>query len=67
MIAPLADRDRYGVCAQIANQYWALDQSVKPYDPKVIEDIYFKELSNADGFAERIVVLELSSYLEQYA
>ena len=48
---------------QTANKHWAMGTS-KAFDPKVVEDIY-KELSQDEGVREKIVVLELSSYLEQ--
>lgn len=45
-------------------QYWAGDE-VKPFDPKIIEDIYTKELKPND--LQRMMLLEVSHYLEKYA
>jgi intron-binding protein aquarius len=51
----------------IANMYWAPGQtSLRPFDAKVIEDIFQQELIDAPTVSERVVLLELSSYLENY-
>eukprot|EP00466_Bigelowiella_natans_P014616 jgi/Bigna1/85349/estExt_fgenesh1_pg.C_30315 len=53
----------------LANAYWALGQkSLRPYDAKVVEQIYKTELSGSDlkKINSRAVLLEFSSYLENY-
>ena len=51
----------------IANQYWGPGQTeLKAYDAKVIEDIYETELKDSAIVSARLVLLELSSYLENY-
>jgi len=48
----------------LANQYWA-GPAVKPFDAKIIVDIY-QELANEQDAQAKITVLEASSYLENY-
>ncbi|KAK3865594.1 hypothetical protein Pcinc_028805 [Petrolisthes cinctipes] len=52
----------------LAQQYWSPDtrDSHLPYDPQVIEDVYQSEVRATDFSTRRIVVLELSQYLENY-
>lgn len=53
----------------LAQQYWSPEtkETHQTYDPQVIEDVYKTEVC-ATGFnTRRIVVLELSQYLENYA
>eukprot|EP00954_Amorphochlora_amoebiformis_P029332 1393007-Amorphochlora_amoeboformis.AAC.2 len=53
----------------LANAYWALGKkSLRPYDSKVIEEIYKNELSGEKikAITARAVLLEFSSYLENY-
>jgi hypothetical protein len=56
----------------IANAFWAGGsgpdgtQGLQPYNAQVIEDIYFNELQDTDINSQRIVLLELSAYLEKY-
>lgn len=52
----------------LAQQYWSPDTKEKhlPYDPQVISDIYESEVRATDFSTRRIVVLELSQYLENY-
>jgi intron-binding protein aquarius len=50
----------------IANMYWGPGQSVRPFDAKIIEDIYNQELAHSPIVSPRVVLLELSSYLENY-
>ncbi|XP_076053378.1 RNA helicase aquarius [Oratosquilla oratoria] len=52
----------------LGQQYWSPEtkESHSPYDPQVIEDIYETEVKLTDFNIKRIVVLELSQYLENY-
>lgn len=52
----------------LAQQYWSPDtqETHLPYDPQVINDIYESEVRATDFSTRRIVVLELSQYLENY-
>lgn len=52
----------------LAQQYWSPDtkDSHLPYDPQVIQDVYQSEVKATDFETRRIVVLELSQYLENY-
>ncbi len=51
----------------VANRYWAPGHaSYAAYDPKVIEDLYYRELIDTSVGSSRVVMLELSSYLEKY-
>ena len=52
----------------LAQQYWSPDtkETHLPYDPQVISDIYSSEVRATDFSTRRIVVLELSQYLENY-
>ncbi|CAL4185042.1 unnamed protein product [Meganyctiphanes norvegica] len=53
----------------LAQQYWSPEtkDTHQPYDPQVIEDVYQTEVHATDFNTRRIVVLELSQYLENYA
>jgi len=47
--------------------YWSPGQSeYRSFDPKIIEEIYYNELVPAAPGGSRIIMLELSSYLECY-
>jgi len=53
----------------LAKKYWGLgEKNLRPYDAKVIEQVYSAELSGTDlkAIAARAVLLEFSSYLENY-
>lgn len=51
----------------IANAFWAPgNKDLKPFNPEIIDEIYEKELQNAPQVNDRIILLELSSYLENY-
>jgi len=56
-------RDRL---TQLSLQYWAGGADQKPFDPQVVEDIYAQELT-VPLASQRIMLLELSHYLEAYA
>lgn len=51
-----------------AHEYWspASAGSHKPYDPSIIKEIYRCEVCGSNFSSRRIVVLELSQYLEKY-
>lgn len=53
---------------QLSLEYWApsTEKSHKPYDPKIIEDIYSEELKDQHVGKKKVVLLELSNYLERY-
>jgi hypothetical protein len=53
---------------QLSLEYWARNsgKALRPFDPKIVEDIYFSEI-NPDNFnLSRIMLLELSFYLEKF-
>lgn len=48
----------------LAQAYWAPGQSsLRPYEPRIIEDIYKQELVGGDS--TRVTILEFSQYLEK--
>lgn len=52
---------------QLANKYWAPHAKNKlPFDPKVMEDVYEKEILNSKFAIRKIMLLEFSQYLENY-
>jgi hypothetical protein len=53
---------------QISLEYWAPNspKQLKPFDPQIIEMIYKQELVEKSYNVSRIMLLELSRYLEQY-
>lgn len=53
---------------QLSLEYWApsTEKSHKPYDPKIIDDIYSAELKDQHAGKKKVVLLELSNYLERY-
>ena len=52
----------------LAQQYWSPDTKDQhlPYDPQIIEDVYQTEVKATSFSLRRIIVLELSQYLENY-
>ena len=52
----------------LAQEYWSPDtvESHLAYNPQIIEDIYQSEIKFTDFSSRRIIVLELSQYLEKY-
>ncbi|XP_053671136.1 RNA helicase aquarius [Anopheles nili] len=52
----------------LANRFWAPDTSAshEPFSPRIIEDIYRKEICDARHSLRRIMMLEFSQYLENY-
>ncbi|KAJ8411857.1 hypothetical protein AAFF_G00154950 [Aldrovandia affinis] len=52
---------------QLANKYWAPHSKIKlPFDPKVMEEIYHKEILQSKFAIRKIMLLEFSQYLENY-
>jgi intron-binding protein aquarius len=53
---------------QLSLEYWAPNspKQLKPFDPQVIETIYNQELAGKSFNVSRIMLLELSRYLEHY-
>lgn len=56
------------VISQKANLYWSPDNQNEhlPFDPNVIEEIYINEIVESKHSIRRIMMLELSQYLENY-
>ena len=52
----------------VAQNYWSPNTTGHhlPFDPRVVEDVYHQELRTTNFSTRRIVVLELSQYLENY-
>ncbi|GFG30802.1 hypothetical protein Cfor_00180 [Coptotermes formosanus] len=52
----------------LANQYWApyTIENHLPFDDRVVEDIYMKEIHGTNFAIRRIMMLEFSQYLENY-
>jgi hypothetical protein len=60
-------------CIAYKRTYWAPfankeeeEKHRKPFDPKIIEHIYTNEIVKTDFNSERIMLLEVSHYLEKY-
>uniref|UniRef100_A0A0L8GB52 RNA helicase aquarius n=1 Tax=Octopus bimaculoides TaxID=37653 RepID=A0A0L8GB52_OCTBM len=65
--APTVEQIQEDVITQLANQFWSpYSLERKAFKPKVIEDIYEKEILATKFSIRRIVVLEFSQYLECY-
>nr|XP_018901599.1 PREDICTED: intron-binding protein aquarius [Bemisia tabaci] len=65
--APTIDQINADRITQLANQYWAPNAKNKEqYDPKIIEDIYYKEILGSKFSLRRVMMLELSQFLENY-
>ncbi|GAB1609948.1 RNA helicase aquarius [Argonauta hians] len=65
--APTVEQIQQDVITQLADQFWSPYSSERqPFKPKVIEDIYEKEILGTKFSIRRIVVLEFSQYLECY-
>lgn len=47
---------------QLSHEYW-VGENTKPFDPKVIEDVFTEELKSKR--VSRLMALELSMYLEK--
>ncbi|KAJ4450420.1 hypothetical protein ANN_01844 [Periplaneta americana] len=66
--APTVDQINADRITQLANQYWApyTVENHLPFDDKVVEDIYIKEIYGTNFAIRRIMMLEFSQYLENY-
>ncbi|CAH1791178.1 unnamed protein product [Owenia fusiformis] len=67
-IAPTVEQIQSDIITRLANQYWAPYSNVPrlPYEPKIVEDIYKKELLATRFASRRVMLLEFSQYLENY-
>lgn len=64
--APTVQQINADILTQLANTYWAPHTNHLPYDPKVIEKIYEKDLLGSSFSIQRAMLLEFSQYLENY-
>ncbi|XP_077394248.1 RNA helicase aquarius isoform X2 [Festucalex cinctus] len=65
--APSVSQINAEYVTQLANKYWAPHAKNKlPFDPKVMEDIYEKEILMSKFAIRKIMLLEFSQYLENY-
>ncbi|KAI1895297.1 hypothetical protein AGOR_G00104840 [Albula goreensis] len=65
--APSVSQINAEYVTQLANKYWAPHSKNKlPFDPKVMEDIYEKEILQSKFAIRKIMLLEFSQYLENY-
>ncbi|XP_054758837.2 RNA helicase aquarius-like [Lytechinus pictus] len=66
--APTVEQLNADFLTQLGSRFWAPNSPTPhlAYDPKVIEDVYKKELLKNKFAARRIMVLEFSQYLENY-
>ncbi|KAG7466190.1 hypothetical protein MATL_G00162160 [Megalops atlanticus] len=65
--APSVSQINAEYVTQLANKYWAPHVKNKlPFDPKVMEDIYQKEILQSKFAIRKIMLLEFSQYLENY-
>ncbi|KAK6621554.1 hypothetical protein RUM44_001361 [Polyplax serrata] len=66
--APTVDQINADRITQLAGLYWAPHslETLRPYDPRVVEDVYFQEILGSNYSIRRIMMLEFSQYLENY-
>ncbi|XP_022090524.1 intron-binding protein aquarius-like [Acanthaster planci] len=66
--APTVEQINADILTQLASEYWAPHSHLprRPFDPKVIEDVYQKELIQNRFAIRRVMLLEFSQYLENY-
>ncbi|XP_072032730.1 RNA helicase aquarius-like [Amphiura filiformis] len=66
--APTVEQINADILTQLASRYWAPHSHIPrlPFEPKVIEDIYHKELLKNSFSIRRVMLLEFSQYLENY-
>ncbi|KAK6481299.1 RNA helicase aquarius-like isoform X2 [Huso huso] len=65
--APSVSQINAEFVTQLANKYWAPHVKKKlPFDPKVVEDVYQKEILKSKFAIRKIMLLEFSQYLENY-
>ncbi|XP_038597174.1 RNA helicase aquarius isoform X2 [Tachyglossus aculeatus] len=67
VVAPTVSQINAEFVTQLACEYWAPHIKKKsPFDPKVIEDIYEREIVKSRFAIRKIMLLEFSQYLENY-
>ncbi|XP_073433968.1 RNA helicase aquarius [Dendrobates tinctorius] len=67
MVTPTVTQMNAEFVTQLAKSYWAPHSKKKlPFDYKVIEDIYVKEIVKSRFAIRKIMLLEFSQYLENY-
>ncbi|XP_009956789.1 PREDICTED: intron-binding protein aquarius [Leptosomus discolor] len=67
IVAPTVSQINAEYVTQLANKYWAPHIKKKlTFDPKVIEDVYIKEIVRSKFAIRKIMLLEFSQYLENY-
>ncbi|XP_018426684.1 PREDICTED: intron-binding protein aquarius [Nanorana parkeri] len=67
MATPTVTQMNAEFVTQLAKSHWAPHSKNKlPFDPKVIEDIYSKEIVKSRFAIRKIMLLEFSQYLENY-
>ncbi|XP_033981405.1 RNA helicase aquarius isoform X1 [Trematomus bernacchii] len=65
--APSVSQINAEYVTQLANKYWAPHAKNKlPFDPKVLADVYEKEILMSKFAIRKIMLLEFSQYLENY-
>ncbi|CAH1406700.1 unnamed protein product [Nezara viridula] len=67
-VKPTVDEIKEDHITQLAADYWAPStvENQKPFDPEIIEVIYQKEIKGTKFNIRRIMMLEVSQYLERY-
>ncbi|KAM6460193.1 RNA helicase aquarius [Liasis olivaceus] len=67
IVAPTVSQINAEFVTQLANKYWAPHVKKKlPFETKVIEDVYEKEIVRSKFAIRKIMLLEFSQYLENY-
>ncbi|XP_061468788.1 RNA helicase aquarius [Rhineura floridana] len=67
IVAPTVSQINAEFVTQLANKYWAPHVKKKlPFESKVIEDVYGKEMVRSKFAIRKIMLLEFSQYLENY-
>ncbi|XP_060117192.1 RNA helicase aquarius isoform X1 [Heteronotia binoei] len=67
IVAPTVSQINAEFVTQLANKFWAPHVKKKlPFESKVIEDVYGKEIVRSKFAIRKIMLLEFSQYLENY-
>ncbi|XP_054826710.1 RNA helicase aquarius isoform X2 [Eublepharis macularius] len=67
IVAPTVSQINAEFVTQLANKFWAPHVKKRlPFESKVIEDIYGKEIVRSKFAIRKIMLLEFSQYLENY-
>uniref|UniRef100_A0A2D4N562 RNA helicase aquarius N-terminal domain-containing protein n=1 Tax=Micrurus spixii TaxID=129469 RepID=A0A2D4N562_9SAUR len=67
IVAPTVSQINAEFVTQLANKYWAPHVKKKlPFESRVIEDVYGKEIVRSKFAIRKIMLLEFSQYLENY-